>query len=325
VDSRLSKLVSEVDDGNFAKVTSVIVERGGEVLLERYFNGFQADSMMNTRSATKTVTGMLLGVLIDQKMIEAARERVFEFFRYKGSPRNPDPRKEEITIEDLLTMSSILECDDSNPFSRGNEERMYLIEDWARFTLNLPVRGFASFSTKPADSPFGRSFSYCTAGIALLGALMETVAGPIPPFADQHLFGPLAITDAEWQFTPMGTAMCGGGLGLRADDLAKLGRLYLNRGRWEGSQIISEDWVRRSLTPHVRVDDDTLFGYLWWLRKFGESQAEAALMQGNGGNKVALFPDLDLVVVITSTNYSTRGMHEQTDRILHEFVVPAFD
>lgn len=92
-----------------------------------------------------------------------------------------------------------------------------------------------------------------------------------------------------------------------------------------GQTIVSRSWVESSVKPQVEVDDDTKYGYLWWLREFGPhaNRRPIWLMQGNGGNKVAVFPDLDMSVVITSTNYSTRGVHEQTDTILNEYVVPA--
>lgn len=117
--------------------------------------------------------------------------------------------------------------------------------------------------------------------------------------------------------------MTGGGLALTGRDLLKLGQLYLDGGVWKDTRVLSEDWVRASVRPHVRVDDETEYGYLWWLRRFasGGERFEAYLMQGNGGNKVAVLPALDLVAVITSTNYATRGMHEQTDRLLCEYIL----
>ena len=216
-------------------------------------------------------------------------------------------------------MSSCLECDDFNSFSRGNEERMYLREDWVQFALDLPIRA------RPSDPTAARSFSYCTAGIVSLATVLERATGmPVPDFAQRYLFDPLNITSLEWQFTPLGTAMTGGGLELRSQDLLKLGQLYLAGGRWDEREIVPRAWVEESTRSHTRIDDSTEYGYLWWLRDFtsGGQAYRAITMAGNGGNKVAIFPDQDLVVVITSTNYSTRGMHEQTDRILTDFVLP---
>ena len=322
----LKRMEAAIQSGDFKKITSVLIARHGKLVYENYSSGSSADTLQDTRSATKSITDILVGIAVDKKILPGVNATVLPFFPDKQPLQNPDPRKSRITIEDFLTMSSLLECDDWNNFSRGNEERMYLIEDWVKFTLDLPIKGFAPWVTKPQDSPYGRSFSYCTAGASTLGAVLERASKTkVPDFARVNLFAPLGIEKADWKFSPLGTAQTGGGLGLRSRDLLKIGQLYLNGGVWDGKRIVSETWVKTSTQPHVQIDDDTKYGYFWWLKDFkaGDKSYPAFYMSGNGGNKVAVFPAQDLVVVITSTNYNTRGMHEQTDKILTDFVLPA--
>ena len=323
---RLGQMEQAIKAGDFQAVTSVLVARHGKLAYEHYFDSDGMNGLRNTRSATKTITGMLIGAAIDRRLIPSADARVLDYLQDKLPLENPDPRKSKVTIEDFLTMSSLLECDDQNSFSRGNEERMYLVEDWARFTLNLPIRGFPDWTTKPKDSPYGRSWSYCTAGPTTLGVILErAVKRSVPEFAREALFAPLGITSAKWQFQPLGTAMTGGGLELRSRDLLKLGQLYLDGGVWNGHRILSAEWVEKSLRPHANAREDTDYGYLWWLQTF-HSHARSLRsygMYGTGGNKVLVFPDEALVVVITTTNYRIQGASALTDKLLNDYILEA--
>jgi CubicO group peptidase (beta-lactamase class C family) len=322
---RLGAMDSIVRHGDFRRVTSILIARHGRLVHETYFDN-EPLSLRNTRSLTKTVTGMLIGIAIEKGMLSGVDARVLAFFPDREPVRNPDPRKDSITVGDFLTMSSCLECDDNNSFSRGNEERMYLIEDWIGFTLDLPVKGFPAWVPKPENSPYGRSFAYCTAGVVTLGGVLERATHmSVQDFAAKNLFGPLGINRVEWQFSPLGLAMTGGGLGLQSRDLLTLAQLYLNHGEWNGRRIISDRWVTISTTPKAEVDDNTEYGYLWWLRKFtsGTRDFTAYYMAGNGGNKAVVFPDLGMVVVITTTNYGMRDAHQLSDRLLTGYILPA--
>ncbi len=144
-------------------------------------------------------------------------------------------------------------------------------------------------------------------------------------YAKEKLFEPLEISDEQWVYSPMNIPQTGGGLRLTSRDLLKVAQLYLDGGSWQGRRIVDEAWVHTSTQPHARIDDETEYGYLWWLKSF-KSRGKgypAFFMSGNGGNKVAAFPGLDMTVVITSTNYSTRGMHEQTEKLLTDYVLAA--
>jgi CubicO group peptidase (beta-lactamase class C family) len=312
--------------GQFKKIGSVVVARRGKVVYESYFDG-DASTLRDTRSATKSITSALVGIAIADKKLSGVNARVLELLPERARKmQNPNPRKEKITIEDFLTMSSPLECDDWNDASRGNEERMYVVEDWAQFILDLPVRGRMHVGEKVEAPKYGRNFSYCTGGVFVLSEVLQKATGMrTDRYALEKLFGPLGITDAQWIYSPLNIPQTGGGLRLSSRDLLKIAELYRNGGVWKGSRILDEPWVNASTQPHTQIDDQTEYGYLWWLKTFksGGNGRLAYYMSGNGGNKVAVFPALDLAVVITSTNYNTRGMHEQTDKLLTDYILAA--
>jgi CubicO group peptidase (beta-lactamase class C family) len=322
----LAAMTAAIERGDFQKVTSVVVARDGRVVYEHYFDEAGRDALRNTRSVTKTVTGMLAGLAIADGALPGVKTTVTPFFPDLQPLQNPDPRKDKITVEDFLTMSSLLECDDSNSYSRGNEERMYLIEDWGRFSLDLPIKGFPAWTKPPVLSPHGRSWSYCTAGTVTLGAIVQRATKrKIQDYAQERLFGPMAFGLVDWQMTPTGIAMTGGGLGLRSRDLAKLGQLYLDGGVWQGQRLIPADWVATSTSPQAQVDDQTDYGYLWWIKRLKTAKGEETvwLMNGMGGNKVAVFPRLQTVVTITTTNFRVRDAHALSERILTDHVLAA--
>jgi CubicO group peptidase (beta-lactamase class C family) len=318
-EARLGAVREEILAGEFGEVTSVLIAVGGELVWEQYFDDAGRSGLRNTRSATKTVASILVGLAADRGRIVGAGERVARHFPELRPFRHPDARKDSITLADLMTMSSPLECNDENAFSRGNEERMYLVEDWFRFALDLPIRGFPAWIPGPENSPYGRAWSYCTAGVTLIGGVLERVVdGALDEWAAEHLFQPLGIDTVAWQYTPTGTPMTGGGLSLRTRDLLKLAQLYLDGGVWLGHRVVPAAWVEASFEPRARVADEVDYGYLWWLPRIrGE---RAFLMAGSGGQKVVGIPSAGVAVAITTRDFGEPQAHERTDRLLERLL-----
>ncbi len=324
--ARFEALETAIAANEFPGVTSLLVAKDGALVYERYFGEGGPDVLNDTRSATKSVTSMLIGAAIDRGKIPSAQAKVYDFFSDMAPWQHASERKSRMTLEDLLTMSSAWECDDENSFSTGNEERMYLSENWTRFALDLPLRGFAPWMTRPEDSPHGRAFSYCTAGSFLLGAAIGRATGkPLSEFAAEALETPLGIRGAHWNRSSEGVGMGGGGTRYRTRDLAKLGQVMADGGVWQGRRVLPAEWVRQSLTVHAQAREDADYGYQFWRFRFPYRDGELAAwcMSGNGGNYVFIVPGLRLVAVITRTSYNQRNVHPQSQKMFADYLLKA--
>ena len=274
--ARLQAMEAAIKAGDFKKISSVLIARHGKLVYEGYFDG-DATTLRDTRSATKSITGILIGLAIQENKLSGVDAQILALLpEHRRRLQNPDPRKDEITVEDFLTMSSPLECDDWNDASRGNEERMYLIEDWSQFILDLPIAGHMRIGEKSDPPKYGRHFSYCTGGVFTLSEVIQKTTGMrTDQFAQQKLFTPLGIKpeNASWVFSPLGIPQTGGGLRLTSPDLLKIAQLYLNGGKWpdnstNAQQLIHQAWVTASTAPHAAINDHQEYGYLWWLQSF---------------------------------------------------------
>ncbi|MEY4544288.1 MAG: hypothetical protein RL685_483 [Pseudomonadota bacterium] len=298
-------------------IDSVVVVRHGKLVTEHYWTNDGINAPHDLRSATKSITSLLVGVAIDRGAISGVDEPVMLRLR-EAYPRlrNPDPWKDSFTIEQLLLMQTGLSCNDWDPRSPGNEENMYLLRDWVHFFLNLPV--------SPLAAPQSR---YCTAAPVTLGRIVkEATQQPTEQFADEALLAPLGIRNYCWATFDQGHQIdTGGHLHLRPRDMAKIGQLVLQRGNWQGQQLVSEAWIDQSTRALALFREDEQYGYLWWLRRapMNDTGVPYIAAQGNGGQYIFIVPSYDLVVVFTGSNYDSEAGN-QPYYILERLILPAF-
>jgi CubicO group peptidase (beta-lactamase class C family) len=310
-------IVDRILDGTYRDVDSVLLFHHGRLQMEEYFYGYTVERTHQMRSATKSVVSALVGIAIDQHALSGVDEAVIPHMGY-ATLENPDQRKMHITVRDFLSMTSGLECDDHDSKSVGREEAIYEKPDWVKATLDLPM----------IHDP-GTAGHYCSGGVAVLGRLTEKVSGlPLAEFAQKNLFGPLGIPRENWSWnydlTSADTEYAQ--IHLRPRDCLKLGILFADDGRWHGRQVISRAWAKTSLAEHSQVEN-TSYGYFWWRpwlgvkTRAGIERVHMVAAQGNGGQKIYLLPQFDLVAVFTAGDYNSDGA--PPNRIMIDLILPA--
>ncbi len=174
--------MNRIGDGTYPDVHGVLIYRAGKLVVEEYFYEYDRDRAHQMRSASKSIVSALVGIAIDRAALSGDSELVTKRFPYE-SYANPDPRKERLTLRDLLTMRSGLACDDCDGSSLGNEARVYQSADWVKYVLDLPM----------AEPP-GTRGRYCSGNVLVAGRIVEHATGkPLLAFAQAHLFTPLGI------------------------------------------------------------------------------------------------------------------------------------
>ncbi len=316
--SKIESLNKKIAQNRFIDINSIVVIKNNELLIEEYFNGSNRETLHNPRSVGKTIASTMLGIAIADGHLKSEQEKLSAFYNLKDF-ENYDPTKENISLKSLLTMSSSFLGNDDDYSSPGNEENMYPTKDWVKFTLDLPVN---------PDKIMEKDFEYFTAGIVVLGDIIHrSVPGGLVKYTDEKFFEPIGITKRNWQFTPQNVGNTAGGLQLRALDFAKWGQVYKNNGVWKRQQLIPKDWVEKSLDHQVTQEqvEHGSYGYLFWNNSYTVEGKEYAYSScsGRGGNKIYIFKDIPLVVVINASAYNLPFAHLQVDQMMKRYILPA--
>jgi CubicO group peptidase (beta-lactamase class C family) len=302
-------------------VHAFLVARHGKLVAEEYFYGFSRFHPHDTRSAAKSVTATLFGAVMQSGVNVSPSTRVYDLLYHGNLPNEMDPRKKEMTVEHLLTMSSGYDCDDSNGSRPGSED--VLLDDqpdpnYYRYTLQLPF--------EPGLKP-GQEAVYCSINPNLVGDVMATAANKslFDLFSDL-LAEPLQLRDYHLYVQPTGEPYMGGGINWLPRDFMKFGQLMLNGGTWNGKRILSKEYVDRASSPLVTIRGTTKkYGYLWWVADFPYRgrNVRSYYADGNGGNYVLVFPELDMVVAFNAGNYADHAVRVILNEYVSKFILPA--
>lgn len=294
----IQQMIERIIKGTYPDVHGILLVKDGKLVLEEYFYEYDSHKLHQLRSASKTFISALVGIANDQGFIQNLNDPVLPFFpEYQLA--NLSSEKKAITIKNMLTQQSGLACNDYDPNSLGNETKIYPSEDWVKSVLDLPM----------TEIP-GQKANYCSGNTMVLGRIVEKASRlPLKDFANKYLFAPMGIRNFQWNFVLNQSNQDDfGQLHLAPRDMAKFGLLYLNKGKWNGKQIISPRYITESLSQHSVVSGIN-YGYLWWLESLvsNEISFKGMAAKGNGGQRIFLWPELNMLAVITSGNYNTQS------------------
>ncbi|MCB0036560.1 MAG: serine hydrolase, partial [Anaerolineales bacterium] len=326
IDAALLDAATEQIPDELPALDSLIIIRDGYVVHESYYNGYDKTTIHDVRSVTKSWTSALIGMAQANGQLTELDTPLSKLLpAYFADGQHADKR--DITLADLLAMRSGIDFDDETLYAGGYGSFDELLErNLTDFAFSFPM----------AYEP-GTAWRYSTLDSQLISVVFEQAMGEsLEAFAAEQLFKPLGIKDYAWQADSMGTSVGGGGLFLAPRDMAKLGFLYLHQGQWDEEQIIPSEWIELSLTPqnteaiYVPSGQSEViewYGYHWWTWKGDWFYGYRAFVaNGFGGQRVFVFPGLNLIVVTTANPNVSPEMvgvqEEEIDKFINEVILP---
>ena len=331
----LTELVNLIEKGEFGNIHSLIIIHNDSLILEEYFRGWTRHMRHPLYSVTKSITSALIGIAMDQGKVGGVDEKLLSFFPEYGDIANLDARKESITLENVLTMSTGFTWNEWGipyedtfgiPNFQNDLNKIIMSRDWIKYVLDLSM----------GDDP-GTKWNYNSGGSHLLSGIITNKTGQsAEEFAEENLFNALGITNWEWESGPNGISKGGWGLYLHPANMTMFGYLYLKNGILNGEQVISENWVKESTAKHIeRKDPDSgellgYYGYQWW--RFTDNAVitisgylkvnDLFAATGSHGQRIYIIPHINKVVVITAGNIR-EGNYSPIYKILFDYILSA--
>lgn len=308
----LDALIPIMDDFQQKDFRGLVVIKDNKAVIEWYYNTFWRTSILDIRSAGKSITSLLLGVAIKEGLVQNLDQDVYSFFSKEKYPAmNEDYKK--IKLKHLLDMSSGLDADSDDGETPGNAGQWMGKEEWVEYLLSVPL----------ANQP-GEKWVYADINAVLIGAIIEEKSGmSLKDFAKEKVFDPLGITEFYWYTNAANQTGAAGNLYLSTLAFAKLGVLVANEGKWGDEQIVSADYIEKllerkafDLSGFNSLADS--YGMLWYKtqRTFNGKEIDYLWASGNGGNHLVVVPEENMVIALTSTAYGYWYGHTRARAIL---------
>jgi CubicO group peptidase (beta-lactamase class C family) len=328
IDKEFIKVMEDsINVGVYTNIHSVLILRNNKLVYEKYWAGHDEnratdfigiinhdrDSLHDIRSITKSIVSAAMMIAIDQGKIKDVNQRLFDFFPEYA--KHDTGLKRNISIKHLLNMTAGLEWRDDDVFWYADSLKVKDVPYAIEFILRQPM----------VDVP-GLSFNYSAGCTQLLATIIEKTTGlDIETFTAKNLFEPLGITDYEWTKEKNGLISAWAGLRMRSRDLMKFGMLYLNQGKWNGKQIISSGMVNQTLSSHMHTEKPNGYGYQFWtlVDTVNNKPTTTVEATGNGGQKIEINKDENLILVITAGNYDKKVLRKYSYDLYIDFVIPS--
>jgi CubicO group peptidase (beta-lactamase class C family) len=333
-DDLAARLDKAIADKQIWNLHSVVVARRGRLAFERYFEAedtkrgsrpmgmvsFKPDTLHDLRSVSKSIVVLLYGIALAAGEVPAPEDPLMRAFA-EYADLAEDPQRKRWTLHHVLSMTMGTEWNEAMPYTNpaNSETAMDMAPDRYRYVLDRPI------VTEP-----GQRWVYNGGATALLGRLIaKGTSKSLHAFAREVLFDPLGIGPTDWYADKDGE-IAASGLRMTPRDLARIGQLMLRGGVWDDRAVVPADWIARCTTPVVPIDDKVQYGYQWYGGAFPfETPTIPRATQrfwnaaGNGGQRLTVWPGLDLIVVLTAGNYNARDQSLPSLRVISEAVMPS--